>query len=133
MVTIVEHLVQQGAVVRRAGQWTLREEAEAPGTSLPEGLRGLLLRRIEALPPATRQVLEAASVVGETFTVAAGGQGPVADVEAVCAGLAAKRHVLDDAGWRVWPDATSGGGYRFQHALYQQVLYESLVVFQTWI
>ena len=26
----------------------------------------------------------------------------------------------------VWPDGTSGGRYRFQHALYQQVLYESL-------
>jgi predicted ATPase len=29
-------------------------------------------------------------------------------------------------GGGVWPDATSGGRYRFQHALYQQVLYESL-------
>jgi hypothetical protein len=129
MVNIVEHLVQQGAVVQRAGQWTLREEAEAPGASLPEGLRGLLLRRIEALPPATRRVLEAASVVGETFAVAAvaaGTQDSMEDVEAVCAGLAAQRHFLDDAGWTVWPDATSGGQYRFQHALYHQVLYESL-------
>jgi predicted ATPase len=129
MVNIVEHLVQQGAVVRRAEQWTLREEAETQGASLPEGLRGLLLRRIEALPLATRQVLEAASVVGETFTVAAvaaGIQAPVEDVEAVCAGLAAQGHFLTDAGWRVWPDGTSGGRYRFQHALYQQVLYEAL-------
>ena len=52
MVNIVEHLVQQGVVVRRAGQWTLREEAETPGAGLPEGLRELLLRRIEALSPA---------------------------------------------------------------------------------
>src|SRR5262245_60056805 len=129
MVNIVEHLVQQGAVVRRAGQWTLREGAEAPEASLPAGLHGLLLRRIEALPPATRRVLEAASVVGETCAVAAvaaGVQGPVEDVEAVCAGLAARQHFLDDAGWRVWPDATSGGRYRFQHALYHQVLYEAL-------
>jgi predicted ATPase len=29
-------------------------------------------------------------------------------------------------GLAVWPDATSSGGYRFQHALYQQVLYEQL-------
>ena len=39
--------------------------------SLPEGLRQLLLRRIEALPPEARRVLEAASVVGEAFAVAA--------------------------------------------------------------
>ena len=85
MVNIVEHLVQQGLVVRRAGQWTLREGAEAQVASLPEGLRQLLLRRIEALPPEARRVLEAASVVGEAFAVAAvaaGAQGPVEDVEA---------------------------------------------------
>ncbi|HEY5866155.1 MAG TPA: AAA family ATPase, partial [Candidatus Tectomicrobia bacterium] len=129
MVHIVEHLVQQGVVVRQVGQWTLREGAEAQVASLPVGLRELLLRRIEALPPAARRVLEAASVVGEAFAVAAvaaGTQAPVEDVEAVCAGLAAQRHFLDDIGWTVWPDTTSGGRYRFQHALYPQVLYESL-------
>ena len=26
----------------------------------------------------------------------------------------------------MWPDGTSGGRYRFQHALYQQVLYEQI-------
>jgi predicted ATPase len=129
MVNIVEHLVQQGVVVRQGGQWTLREGAEAQVASLSTGLRELLLRRIEALAPEARRVLEAASVVGEVFAVAAvaaGTQAPVEDVEAVCAGLAARRHFLDDVGWTVWPDATSGGQYRFQHALYQQVLYETL-------
>src|SRR5262249_59932414 len=98
------------------------------GASLPEGLRGLLLRRIEALPSATGQALEAASVVGETFAVAAvaaGVQGAAADVETVCAGLAAQGHFLDDAGWRVWPDATSGGRGRFPDARYHPVRYES--------
>jgi predicted ATPase len=129
MVNIVEHLVQQGGVVRREGQWTLREGTAAQGARLPAGLRELLLRRIEALPPASRLVLEAASVVGEEFAVAAvaaGTQHPIEDVEAVCAGLAAQRHLLDDTGWTVWPDATSGGRYRFQHTVYQQVLYEAL-------
>jgi predicted ATPase len=129
MVNIVEHLVQQGGMVRRAGQWTLREGAGAPGASLPEGLRALLLRRIEALTPEARRVLEAASVVGETFTVtavAAGVQGPSEDVEAVCEALAVQRHFLDDTGWAVWPDGTRSGSYRFQHALYRQVLYECL-------
>ena len=109
MVNIVEHLVQQGLVVRQAGKWTLREGAEAPVASLPEGLRQLLLRRIEALAPEARRVLEAASVVGETFAVAAvaaGVQCAIEDVEAVCEGLAAQRHFLDDTGWTVWPDGT---------------------------
>ena len=129
MVNIVEHLVQQRAVVQQAGQWTLREGVEAQVASLPEGLQGLLRRRIQALSPAVCRVLEAASVVGKAFTVAAvaaGSQAPVEDVEAVCEGLAAQQHLLDDAGLRVWPDGTSGGRYRFQHALYQQVLYDQI-------
>jgi hypothetical protein len=88
-------------VVRRAGQWTLREEVAAQVASLPEGLRALLLRRVEALPPA-RRVLEAASVVGEAFAVAAvaAAQDPVEDVEAVCTvGNAAS--LPDDTGWTV--------------------------------
>ena len=129
MVNIVEHLVQQGLVVHREGQWTLREGAEAKVASLPEGLRQLLVRRIEDLPSEGRRVLEAASVVGERFAVAAvaaGAQCPVEDVEARCEALAAQHHFIDDIGLREWPDGTSSGRYRFQHALYQQVLYEGL-------
>jgi len=129
MVNIVEHLVQQGVVVWRAGQWTLREGTAAQVASLPAGLAALLLRRIEELPPEARWVLEAASVVGEAFAVAAvaaGGQRPLEDVEATCEGLAAQRSILDDTGWTAWPDGTRSGAYRFQHALYRQVLYEGL-------
>src|SRR5262245_61699256 len=129
LVNIVEHLVQQGWVVRQEGAWTLRAGREAQVASLPEGLRQLLLRRLEALPPTVRRVLGAASVVGKEFTgaaVAAGRQATEEAVEAVCDGLAAQQHLLDDAGLRVWPDGTSGGRYRFQHALYQQALYEQI-------
>ena len=129
LVQIVEHLIGQGLVVRRAGQWTLQDGAEAQVARLPEGLRQLLLRRLQALPPAVCRVLEAASVVGKVFAVAAvaaGSQVPVEDVEAVCEGLAAQQHLLDDAGLTVWPDGTRGGRYRFQHALYQQVLYDQI-------
>jgi hypothetical protein len=40
-VNIVEHLVLQGLMVRREGQWTLRQGAEAKVVSLPEGLQQL--------------------------------------------------------------------------------------------
>jgi predicted ATPase len=127
MVNMLEHLVQQGEVVRRGGAWTLREGAET--VSVPEGLRQLLGRRLEALRPEARRVLEAASVVGEAFAVAAvaaGVQGSVEEVEAVCEGLVAPPPFLADIGLVTWPDGTSAGSYRFQHALYQQVLYGGL-------
>jgi predicted ATPase len=126
MVNIVEHLVQQRLVVRREAKWTLREGAEAGVMTLPEGLRQLLMRRIEALPAEVWQALEAASVVGEEFTaaaVAAGAQCPVEDVEARCDALAAQDHLIADTGLTTWPDQTSGGSYRFQHALSGRSLY----------
>ena len=96
---------------------------------LPQEVRQLLTRRLDTLPAAARQVLEVASVVGQAFAaaaVAAGTQGPVEAVDAVCDGLVTEHRVLEDTGVTVWPDGTRGGGYRFHHALYQQVLYEAL-------
>ncbi len=129
MVNMVDYLVAQGMVVRHAGEWRLRERAKSQGVSIPEGLRQLLTRRIEALLPETRRVLEGASVVGREFAVAAvaaGLQCLVADVEARCDALATQHHFVDDTGVVVWPDGTRGGTYRFQHALYQQALYEQI-------
>jgi predicted ATPase len=129
MVNVVDYLAAQGGVVWQADAWRLREEGEPQGHHIPEGLRQLLRRRIEALRPETRRVLEGASVVGREFTVmavAAGLQCPVADVEAQCETLATQYHLLDDTGVAVWPDGTRGGSYRFQHVLYQQALYEQI-------
>jgi predicted ATPase len=129
MVNIVEHLVQQGLVVGREGEWTLQEAAKVRAAGLPEELRQLLVRRIEALPPEVRQVLEAASVVGKAFevaVVAASTECPVEEVEARCEALAAQRHVIEDTGLTAGPNRMRGGIYRFQHVLYQQVLYEQV-------
>src|SRR5262249_53640031 len=109
--------------------WTLREGVEARVVQLPQEVRQLLMRRVDTLPAAARQVLEVASVVGPAFAaaaVAAGMQSTVAAVGAVRGGLVTAEGVLEDTGVTVWPDGARGGGYRFPHALYQQVLYASL-------
>src|SRR5262249_17874478 len=124
-----EHLVQQRLLGRSAGQWTLRAGGEASVAHLPEEVRQLMARRLDTLPAAARQGLEVASVVGQAFAaaaVAAGPQGTVEAVDAVCDGLVTQDRVLEDTGVTVWPDGTRGGGYRFHHALSQQVLYEAL-------
>jgi predicted ATPase/DNA-binding winged helix-turn-helix (wHTH) protein len=129
MVNIVEHLVQQRLLARRAGQWTLRTGEQASMARLPEEVRQLLTRRLDVLPAATRRVLDVASVVGQEFAVAAvaaGAQCPVDDVEAICDGLAAQGRFITDTGLTVWPDGTRSGSYQFRHALYHEVLYESL-------
>jgi hypothetical protein len=129
MVNMVEHLLQQGLLIRQEGQWTLLAGAEAKLASVPEGLRQLLMRRIEELQPEARRVLEVASVAGAAFAVAAvaaGAQCSVDEAELICEGLAAQQHFLADMGLAIWPDGTRSGRYRFRHALYLQVLYEQI-------
>src|SRR5262249_463663 len=129
MVNIVEHLVQQRLLVRGAGQWTLRAGGEASVAQRPRGVRRWTGGGPDARAGGGREVREVGSVVGPAFAaaaVAAGTQGPVEAVDAVCDGLVTVHHVLEDTGVTVWPDGTRGGGYRFRHALSQQVLYEAL-------
>src|SRR5262249_19866259 len=79
--------------------------------------------RLEFLPAADVTAYMARRLGGP---VAAGLQCSVEDVEARCEALATQHHFIDDTGLAVWPDGIRGGRYRFQHALYQQVLYEQI-------
>src|SRR4029453_13691822 len=74
LVNIVEHLVQQGWGVRQEGVWTLGAGREAQVASLPEGLRQLLVRRLEALLTEERRLLGVGGVWGARFFVG-GGRG----------------------------------------------------------
>ena len=126
MVTVLEDLGQRRLLAQVDGQWTLAGDPSA-ALVLPERLQPLLLRRLEALPEVTRQVLEAAAVQGEAFAVAAVAaavQRPVDAVEAVCETLGAHGQLVTPTDLVRWPDGTVSGGYRFQHALYREVLYE---------
>ena len=129
MVNIVEHLVQQGWWSGSAGQWTLRDGAEATLAQSAGGVAAVADAAHRGPPACGAAGAGGRQCGGREFAVAAvaaGAQCPVEDVEAQCEALAAQHHFLDDTGLTVWPDGTRGGRYRFQHALYQQVLYEQL-------
>ncbi len=59
---LLEHLVKSGLLVKAAGRWSLT--AELTAERLPDGLRGLLLRKISDLPTGAQAVARAAAVVG---------------------------------------------------------------------
>ena len=96
LVNIVEHLVQQGWVVRREGAWTLRAGTEDQVASLPEGLRQLLRRRPGAAARGGAGARSGQRGGQGVYRDGRGGgsQVPVEDVEAVCDGLAAQQHLL---------------------------------------
>jgi DNA-binding NarL/FixJ family response regulator len=88
---------------------------------LPPTVRDLLLARLDALAPATRQVLRTGAVIGRTF--------PHALLEAV-ADITGDR--LDDAlrsavDEHVLVTASDVAGYQFRHALLQESIAESLL------
>ncbi|MBI3802044.1 MAG: AAA family ATPase, partial [Deltaproteobacteria bacterium] len=128
MVNVADHLLSQGALVQADGQWTLKREGEATAT-VPENLQQMIEQRLAQVNPTARLILEVASVAGVEFSAAAVAVGAEMVLEAVeehCAELARREQFLRTSGTSEWPDRTVATRYSFQHALYQEVLYERL-------
>src|SRR4029077_18471146 len=88
-------------------------------------------RTLERLPPEEQAVLECASVAGAEFSaaaVAAALERPQHEIEASCARLARREQFVNAPGHITWPDGTVAAGFRFHHALYQEVVYARLPV-----
>ncbi|MGE0823151.1 MAG: tetratricopeptide repeat protein, partial [Candidatus Binatia bacterium] len=129
MVNVVDTLMAEGVLTDINGLGDSESTLVQATVALPENLRQLIEQQIEQLTPDERRVLEVASVVGMEFsaaTVAAGLEHPEEAVEEQCAELARRGHFLDRSGNSEWPDGTLTTCFRFQHALYPEVLYERL-------
>jgi predicted ATPase len=127
MVSVVNDLLGQEIITQREGQWELVGELEK--SVVPVGLRQFIEQRIVRVKPEERAVLEAASVVGIEFSVAAVAAAlgkETAEFETVCDIFARRNQFLQTEGVSTWPDGTVVAGYRFLHALYQEVLYEQV-------
>jgi DNA-binding winged helix-turn-helix (wHTH) protein/tetratricopeptide (TPR) repeat protein len=92
-------------------------------------IRHMIERNLELLKPEEQAVLEAASVAGAEFSaasVAAALDRPQSEIETYCARLSRHEQFVTARGSVTWPDGTVAAGFRFQHALYQEVLYGRL-------
>jgi tetratricopeptide (TPR) repeat protein len=100
--------------------------------TVPDSLRGLLLRRLERLSESERTILGAATICGDTWgeaEIAAALELPIADVEAALARILSFRDlisIIQDAVSR-WPDGTLSARYRFHHALLRDALVGTLL------
>ena len=133
LVSVVEDLVAQGALVQDNENWTLQEEGATIESSVPENIRQLVARQGERLSRVAQRILEAGSVAGMEFSaaaVAAALAWDVADIEEQCAALAGRQQFLRPAGIADWPDGTRAARYGFLHALYQQLWHERVSVSQ---
>jgi DNA-binding winged helix-turn-helix (wHTH) protein/tetratricopeptide (TPR) repeat protein len=129
MVNMVNDLDAEGLLERRDGRWHVEGSIDTATDRVPNGLQQLIGRRLHGLEAPARQVLEAASVAGDEFAVAAVAAALDDDAERIedtCERLAVPGGLIADAGVAEWPDGSVSGRYRFRHALYRQVLYQGI-------
>ena len=67
MEEVIRMLIDRGEIIERNGRWMAREDISI--RDIPDNLQGLLLARIDRLPPEARYTLLVASVIGRNFPV----------------------------------------------------------------
>lgn len=126
MVNVGDYLVSQGLVVEFEGGWKLKDDVENLAVEVPDDVWQVIEKQIERLNHDQQRVLEAASVVGTEFSVAAVSAGLLDEpsrVEQHCEELARRQQFLRPVGTAELPNGTLTTRYAFIHALYQNALY----------
>jgi len=122
MMAALEHLAQRGLIARDGEAWRATRPTERIDLGVPEVLRVMLETEIERLSPTEQRALEAASVIGASFTVdqvAAAADLAPESVEDLCEHLSRRPRIV-----RSCDDRPAGRSYEFVHSLYRQILYE---------
>jgi predicted ATPase len=127
MVNVVDYLVDAGLLSNEASVAKSAETLRADRFDAPRSIRQMIERNLERLKPEEQTVLEGASVAGAEFSAAAVAlERPQTEVEACCTRLSRHEQFVTGQGPIAWPDGTVAAGFRFDHALYQEVLYSRL-------
>jgi tRNA A-37 threonylcarbamoyl transferase component Bud32/tetratricopeptide (TPR) repeat protein len=127
--SLAQFLADCGEITRTNAHWTLGRELAAMTVEVPESVRGMIRRKIEALEDEDRRALQYASVEGDEFTLTLVARLLGADDPAVEERLQRIDRVhrfIKTRGEEEWPDGTLAIRYRFVHSLYQNVLYGDL-------
>jgi predicted ATPase/DNA-binding winged helix-turn-helix (wHTH) protein len=126
VVTLVDELMHQRILVPGEAAWCVRGDLDAVTEVIPTSVRQFIEQHVEQLSSEDQALLEAASVVGSTFAVAAVAAGvalPEETIEGRCTAWARQGRFLHAAGTETWPDGTVTACYHFRHALYHEVMY----------
>ncbi len=117
---VLRHLAESGAIYEAEGRWVSDAESIAD-IGVPQGIREVVGRRLDALPDETNRVLRAAAVIGQDFdlTVLAGTLDRSVDDVLDDLDPALDRNLLSEVPGEV-------DRLRFPHALVRQTLYEEL-------
>jgi DNA-binding winged helix-turn-helix (wHTH) protein/predicted ATPase len=125
--TVLDQLVQRGVVTRGTDGWDTSDAVEEADLGIPDSIRPVIDRQIGRLSLSERQVLEAASAVGDAFdlaVVAEAAELDEDDAETTLRLPGSARFVRASAA--VPSDERGSPQHEFVHTLFRDALYEGI-------
>jgi DNA-binding winged helix-turn-helix (wHTH) protein/tetratricopeptide (TPR) repeat protein len=129
MINVLDHLVTRKLIVRRNRNWILNTTLKDAEQIVPPTIQQIIERQLERCAPQEQRLLQAASIEGIEFSIAAlaAALGEKRDrIEAQCRGLAERHQFLQPASIRQVEGSQKTARYGFIHALYQNICYQRL-------
>jgi tetratricopeptide (TPR) repeat protein/predicted Ser/Thr protein kinase len=127
---LLQFLNERGDIHRVNSHWSLARPLSEMDLEVPESVRSMILKKMEALGDDDRRVLQFASIEGEEFTSTVLAEILGVDEVALEERLDRLDRIhrwIQSYGEAELPDGSLATRYRFCHALYQNVLYGELV------
>jgi predicted ATPase len=129
MVNTIDHLIAERLIGLHEHGWALTAAIDTVKVGVPDSIRQLIHNQFDRLDARDQHIVEAASVAGIEFSVAAVSAALGDDLESVeirCDELSSRHQFITLCGTELLPNGQTVGRFRFVHAVYQQVLYERM-------
>ena len=129
MADVLRDLRRRQVIQQQDGRWTIAADLSSIARELPESVRSLIQRKMDALEDADRRLLAAASVQGMDFDsaiVAAAVQSDEEEVESRLERLEREHALVRFVGELEAADRSLTLRYRFAHHMYQNACFDSL-------
>jgi serine/threonine protein kinase/predicted ATPase/GTPase SAR1 family protein len=129
MTDVLRDLRRRQVIQQRDGRWVMADDLSSVARELPESVRSLIQRKLDALDDTERRLLSAASVQGMDFdsaVVARALRTDEEDVETRLERLEREHALVRFVRELDTPDRALTLQYRFAHHMYQNVCFDSL-------
>src|SRR6185503_11858815 len=126
---LLQYLQERGDIAKTNEHWGLSRPLSEIELEVPESVRSMISKKVDALGEEEKRTLQYASVEGQEFlsTVAANLLGvDEVDLEELLARIEKNHRLIVSRGEEELPDGSLATRYRFAHALYQNFLYGGL-------
>ena len=126
MVAALEHMRERKLITQKCDRWQMNVPLEEIDLQAPDSLRDMIETQIDRVNEEELRALEAASIVGVTFSTAitaAAAKMDAEEFEDVCEGLVRRHQIVRSANSPQFAEGTFSESYQFIHALYREVLY----------